>query len=201
MEDFSVGELKVGEDPRKEEANGRGRTGSCRRPADHGDLLSVSDKRGNGGFGSTAVKCATRQRRLIRVGCASSSAMQTYNLPFYMFTRDWSEVREGGEKKQPYSRAQSINKCFFPRLLYLGVFLAFNVVLFKSKIQYILQRGVADLCSNDGGCSLFIVSLMAPAHCGCPSCDPATLNPSTPAICITFNSRKHTHLEPLKHRE
>lgn len=77
---FSVG-AEVGEDPRKEEANGRGRTGSCRRPADHGDLLSVSDK-GEWWLGSTAVKCATRQRRLITVGCGSSSAMQTYNLPF-----------------------------------------------------------------------------------------------------------------------
>lgn len=42
MEDLmSEAQWLVGEDPRKEEANGRGRTGSCRRPADHGrgDLL------------------------------------------------------------------------------------------------------------------------------------------------------------------
>lgn len=37
---------------------------------------------------------------------------------------------------------------------------------FASKIQSILQRGVTELCSNDGGCSLFILSLMAPAQCG-----------------------------------
>lgn len=57
---FSVGK-EVGVDTRKEEANGRGRTGSCRRPADHGlgDLLSVSDK-GEWWLGSTAAKCATR---------------------------------------------------------------------------------------------------------------------------------------------
>lgn len=97
---FSVG-AEVGEDPRKEEANGRGRTGSCRRPADHGDLLSVSDK-GEWWLGSTAVKCATRQWRLITVGCGSSSAMQTYNLPFICLLGT-------GARKPTYYRIQLIN--------------------------------------------------------------------------------------------
>lgn len=47
---FSVG-MEVGEDTRKEEANGRGRTGSCRRPADHGrGICFRSPTRGNGGL-------------------------------------------------------------------------------------------------------------------------------------------------------
>lgn len=45
---FSVG-AEVGEDPRKEETNGRGRTGSCRRPADHGlGICFRSPRKGNG---------------------------------------------------------------------------------------------------------------------------------------------------------
>ena len=53
---FSVGQ-EGGEHTRKEEANGRGRTGSCRQPADHGrgDLLSVSDEE-EWWLGSTAAK-------------------------------------------------------------------------------------------------------------------------------------------------
>lgn len=43
--------MEVGEDPRKEEANGRGRTGSCRRPADHGrGICFRSPTWGNGGL-------------------------------------------------------------------------------------------------------------------------------------------------------
>lgn len=47
---FSVG-TEVGEDTRKKEANGRGRTGSCRQPADHGrGICFRSPTRGNGGM-------------------------------------------------------------------------------------------------------------------------------------------------------
>lgn len=59
MEDFFAGAVVVGEDPRKEEANGRRRTGSCRRPADHGrgDLLS-SPTEWDGGW-EHCSQCAT----------------------------------------------------------------------------------------------------------------------------------------------
>lgn len=37
---------------------------------------------------------------------------------------------------------------------------------FMNKTLCVLHRGVAELCSNDGGCLLFVVSLIAPAHHG-----------------------------------
>lgn len=44
---------------------------------DEGDLLSVSDRKGEWWLGSTAAKCATRHRRLITDGRGSRSAMKT----------------------------------------------------------------------------------------------------------------------------
>lgn len=46
-----LSDRKGGEDTRKEEANGRGRAGSCRRPADHDrGIFFRSPTRGNGGL-------------------------------------------------------------------------------------------------------------------------------------------------------
>lgn len=76
---FSVG-AEVGEDPRKEEANGGGRTGSCRRPADHGrGICFRSPRRGNGGLEALQPNAPLG---LITYGRGSSSAMQPYNLLF-----------------------------------------------------------------------------------------------------------------------
>ncbi len=76
-------------------------------------------------------------------------------------------------------------------------FLALYFAISEQK-RCILQRGVAELCSNDGGCSLFTLSLVAQTHCGVHSVSKTHLNGHLD-ISVTVKQSKRTP-EPLKHQ-
>lgn len=102
---FSVG-AEVGEDPRKEEANGRGRTGSCRRPADHGrGICFRSPRKGNGSLEALQPNAPLYRGASSPLGADLAPPRKTYNLLLVVLT-------ETGAMKSKITFVYSKEMCF-----------------------------------------------------------------------------------------
>lgn len=134
-----------------------------------GGICFRSPRRGNGSLEALQPNAPLGRGASSPCGRGSRSATKPYNLLLLC-----SPSQELGNPNN--TRVELIN--MFQEHLSSGLFEF--LPCFESTTQSILQRGVAELSSNDGGCSLFVLSLMAPSSMWCPPCDLAALNPSIP---------------------